>query len=134
MIVVYYLKMDLPHNHELNTFLGRVFEEWRIFDMLEEVPKIEKNILPWIYALWSQVGGLLLFLTISLVILKKESMKLNSEALAERNATGKKNQFGKRIEVTDEVGFNAELHDAARKFYVEKDSVNQFVLMPEMEV
>ena len=124
--------MDLPHNHELNTFLGRVFEEWRIFDMLEEVPKIEKNILPWIYALWSQVGALLLFLTVSLVLLKKESMKLNREALAERNTTGKKNQLGKTIIVSEEVGFNAELHDAARKFYVEKDSVNQFVLILEM--
>ena len=124
--------MDLPHNHELNTFLGRVFEEWRIFDMLEEVPKIEKNILPWIYALWSQVGALLLFLTVSLVLLKKESMKLNREALAERNTTGNKNQLGKTIIISEEVGFNAELHDAARKFYVEKDSVNQFVLILEM--
>ena len=126
--------MDLPHNHELNTFLGRVFEEWRIFDMLEEVPKIEKNILPWIYALWSQVGALLLFLTVSLVLLKKESMKLNREALAERNTTGKKNQLGKTIIVSEEVGFNAELHDAARKFYIEKDSVNQFILILQIVI
>ena len=126
--------MDLPHNHELNTFLGRVFEEWRIFDMLEEAPKIENNILPWIYALWSQVGALLLFLTVSLLLLKKESMKLNREALAERNTTGKKNQLGKTIIVSEEVGFNAELHDAARKFYIEKDSVNQFILILQIVI
>ena len=116
--------MDLSHHHELNTFLGRAFEEWRIFDMLDEAPKIEKNILPWVYALWSQVGALFLFLTVSLVILKKESMKLNREALAERNNTNKKNRLGQKIEVKEEIGFNAELHDAARKYYIEKDSVN----------
>ena len=121
--------MDVPYNYELNTFMGRGFQEWRIFDMLREAPRIEKDILPWIYALWSQVGALFLFLTVSLVLLKKESMKLNREALAERDNTGKKNQLGKKIEITEEVGFNAELHDAARQYYIEKDLVSQFLLL-----
>ena len=115
--------MNLPKNHELNTLLGRAWEEWRIFDMLKEAPTIEKNILPWIYALWIQVGALFLFLVILFVFLKKESMKLNKEVLGERKETGKKFRSAKKTKVTEEIAFNAEWHDAAKKFYIEKDLV-----------
>ena len=115
--------MNLPKNHELNTLLGRLWEEWRIFDMLKEVPTIEKNILPWIYALWIQVGALFLFLVIFFVFLKKESMKLNKEVLGERKGTDKKFITMKKTEITEEITFNAEWHDAAKKFYIEKDLV-----------
>ena len=111
--------MNLPKNHELNTLLGRAWEEWRIFDMLKEAPTIEKNILPWIYALWIQVGALFLFLAIFFVFLKKESMKLNKEVLGKRKETRKKLQENKSKSIT----FNTEWHEAAKKFYIEKDSV-----------
>ena len=115
--------MNLPKNHELNTLLGRAWEEWRIFDMLKEAPAIEKNILPWIYALWIQVGALFLFLVILFVFLKKESMKLNKEVLGERKETGKKCRPVQKTRRTEVIGFDAKLHDAAKKFYIEKDLV-----------
>ena len=115
--------MNLPKNHELNTLLGRAWEEWRIFDMLKEAPAIEKNILPWIYALWFQVAALFLFLVIFFVFLKKESMELNKEVLGERKERGKTFRKEKTTTVTEEITFNAEWHDAAKKFYIEKDLV-----------
>ena len=115
--------MNLPENYELNTLLGRIVQEWRIFNMLQEVPDIEKNILPWIHGLWIQVGALFLLLVIFFVFLKRESMKLNKELLGERKETHEKNQQVKNKKITEEITFNGKWHDAAKKFYIEKNLV-----------
>ena len=115
--------MVVSKYYELNTFLGNIFEEWRIFDRLKDIPTIEANILPWIYALWFQVGVLCLCLAIWFLILKRESMRLNAEALKERNNTGTQDILERRKNRTDVVGSIAGLHEAVKKYYVQKSSV-----------
>ena len=121
--------MSLSKNYELNKFLGRVFEEWRIFDMIDEVPTINANILPWIYTLWFQIGVLCLFLIVFFVLLKWESKRLNKEAFEERSNTGRNEMLDKWRNIGDrtyKVGPIVGLHDAVIKYYQEKNSVCPF--------
>lgn len=117
--------MDISRNYEHNIvkFFGTIFEEWRIFDMLKEKHAIEKNILPWIYACWIQIGVLFLFLFVTFVLLKRESMKLNREVLVAKKGKEKKDVSEKRMKCSNELSFNAKFHDAVKQFYLDKNSV-----------
>ena len=119
--------MSSSKNYELNKFLGKVFEEWRIFDMIEEVPAINANILPWIYTLWFQIGVLCLFLLVFFILLKLESKRLNKEVHDERGNTGFEkllNRWKNLENKTDRPDYMVGLHDAVTKYYQEKNSVS----------
>ena len=117
--------MDVDKNYELNEFLGRILEEWRIFNMMKEIPEIEANVLPWLYALWLQVGVLFLFLMVTFALLKKESIKLNKEAISERSDSVTPSKMESRAKPTHEAASIKGLHAAVKKYYIEKDLVSR---------
>ena len=70
----------------------KVFDYWRNFELLDEIPIIEAVHMPWMGALWVQALAVFILLIVGIVKLYFESEKLNNDSIkATRQNLGQSN-------------------------------------------
>jgi len=73
--------MSTDEYKSLYGFGTKLFDAWRNFVLLEEIPAIQATHLPWMYALWLQVLILCIILIVWFGKLYLESKNLNNNCV-----------------------------------------------------
>ena len=94
-------------------FVQRVFEDWRNFVLLEEIPLLEAGFLNWLIALWVQIFLLSIVLIIGILKLYQQSKQIHNDVI---NPPDKRSSDNNQEHLRGSL-YIAGLHDLVSSYY-----------------